>query len=152
MFRKKLIWIVLLVTLSFMLVACAGGEAETPAEQPAVEEEAEPTAAPTEEPVEETSEEEAEPTEEEVEPTAEEEAPAEAVAAEELFQQNCAKCHGTNRTGGRGPALLPDTLTEEASVYIDTITSGRGGMPSFEDKLSTEEIEALVAFIQSEPE
>lgn len=151
MFRKKLIWIVLLVTLSFMLVACAGGEAETPAEQPAVEEEAEPTAAPTEEPVEETSEEEAEPTEEEVEPTAEE-APAEAVAAEELFQQNCAKCHGTNRTGGRGPALLPSRLTEEASVYIDTITSGRGGMPSFEDKLSTEEIEALVAFLQTEPE
>lgn len=149
---KHTVWIILIVTLGFMLAACDAGEVETPAEQPAVEEEAEPTAAPTEEPVEETSEEEAEPTEEEVEPTAEEEAPAEAVAAEELFQQNCAKCHGTNRTGGRGPALLPSRLTEETSVYIDTIINGSGGMPSFEGELSTEEIEALVAFIQSEPE
>jgi len=148
---KNTIWIFLLVTLTLMLAACAPGEVETPAEQPAVEQEAEPTAAPTDEPVEETGEEEAEPAEEEEEPT-EEQAPAEEVAAEELYQQNCAKCHGDNRNGGRGPALLPDRLSQDASVYVDIITNGSGGMPSFEDILTAEEIEALVAFIQSEPE
>ncbi len=140
MFRNKQVWIVLIITLTFLLTACGGGE-------PAVEEEAEPIPAPTEEPTAAPTEE-TEPTEE---PTAEE-APAEAVAAEELYQQNCAKCHGNDRTGGRGPALLPDRLTEDASVYVEIITNGSGEMPSFEGELSTKEIEALVAFIQSEPE
>jgi mono/diheme cytochrome c family protein len=137
---KKIIWIVLILAIAFMLPACGG-------EEPAVEEEAEPIPAPTEEPTAAPTEE-TEPTEE---PTAEE-APAEAVAAEELYQQNCAKCHGNDRNGGRGPALLPDRLTEDASVYVDIITNGSGGMPSFDDILTDEEIEALVAFIQSEPE
>lgn len=137
---KKIIWIVLILAIGFVLPACGG-------EEPAVEEEAEPIPAPTEEPTAVPTEE-TEPTEE---PTAEE-APAEAVAAEELYQQNCAKCHGNDRNGGRGPALLPDRLTEDASVYVDIITTGSGGMPSFDDILTDEEIEALVAFIQSEPE
>lgn len=141
MFHKKLSWIILLVVLSFTLASCAGGQAETPAEQPAAEEEV----------VEEPAEEEDAVVEEE-EPAAEEEAPAEELVGQDLYSQNCAGCHGSDRNGGRGPALLPDTLTEQASVYVDIITNGEGGMPSFEGKLSSEEIEAVVAFIQSEPE
>jgi len=151
MLRNKQVWIVLLITLTLLLAACAGGEAETPAEQPAVEEETEPLPEPTQEPTAVPTEE-AEPTEAEEEPAAEDDASAQTVAAEELYQQNCARCHGTNRTGGRGPALLPDSLDQSASVYVDIITNGSGGMPSFEDTLSAEEIEALAAFILAEPE
>jgi mono/diheme cytochrome c family protein len=149
--RKKIFWIVLLIILTLMLAACAGDEAETPAEQPAAEEEVIEEPAEEEEVVEEPAEEEEAVVEEE-EPAAEEEAPTEELAGQDLYNQNCAGCHGSDRNGGRGPALLPDTLTEEASVYVDIITNGSGGMPSFEGELSTEEIEALVAFILSEPE
>jgi len=27
-----------------------------------------------------------------------------------LYQKNCASCHGSNRLGGMGPALLPENL------------------------------------------
>ena len=80
------------------------------------------------------------------------EAPAEQASGEVLYQDNCAGCHGANRNGGRGPAMLPDNLNENASVYVEVITNGKGGMPSFEGKLSAEEIETLVSFIQSEAE
>ena len=31
-------------------------------------------------------------------------------ASETLYQQNCASCHGANRLGGTGPALIPEGL------------------------------------------
>ena len=32
-------------------------------------------------------------------------------ATDSLFQQHCASCHGQQRLGGMGPALLPDNLS-----------------------------------------
>ena len=31
-------------------------------------------------------------------------------AGEDLFLEHCASCHGADRLGGQGPALLPETL------------------------------------------
>ena len=36
-------------------------------------------------------------------------APANA-AVQALYQQHCASCHGEQRLGGMGPALLPESL------------------------------------------
>ncbi len=72
--------------------------------------------------------------------------------AEELFSNNCARCHAADRSGANGPSLLPDRLTEEASHYAETISSGSGGMPSFGNKLSVEEIKTLAEYILTEAE
>jgi len=74
---------------------------------------------------------------------------------ESLYQQHCASCHGADRLGGIGPALLPENLRrlrgEEAA---DVIAGGRPAtqMPGFSDKLDAAEIEALAQMIHQPPE
>lgn len=72
--------------------------------------------------------------------------------AAKLFADNCADCHGADRLGRVGPALLPENLgrltgARAASVIAD----GRAAtqMPGFTAKLTKEEIAALVAYIAS---
>ena len=66
--------------------------------------------------------------------------------AVKLFAEHCAACHGTDRLGGQGPALLPENLgrlmgPRAASVIAD----GRAAtqMPGFGAKLNKDEIAAL---------
>ena len=69
---------------------------------------------------------------------------------EDLYQQNCAACHGADRLGLIGPALLPENLKRlRKKAAISTITSGRPAtqMPPFGEKLSSEQISALVDHI-----
>lgn len=73
-------------------------------------------------------------------------------SAADFYQGSCARCHGANRGGGRGPALLPDRLSQGDEVYFDIIKNGEsGGMPAWGNQLTDEEIGALVAFMRSEP-
>ncbi|MGD8842750.1 MAG: cytochrome D1 domain-containing protein [Gammaproteobacteria bacterium] len=72
-----------------------------------------------------------------------------------LYQTHCASCHGQQRLGGMGPALLPENLgrlkrTEAAQV----IAGGRAAtqMPAFADKLSGTDITDLVAYVFSAPD
>lgn len=72
------------------------------------------------------------------------------VDAASLYQEYCAACHGADRLGQMGPALLPENLgrvkpTEAARV----IAEGRPAtqMPPFGDRLSPEQIQALVDYI-----
>ncbi len=74
------------------------------------------------------------------------------IDAAAIFSTRCSSCHGADRGGGTGPALLPATLTKDASAYVDTIINGSGRMPSFEGRLSTDEINALVEFIMNDPQ
>lgn len=67
-----------------------------------------------------------------------------------LFQQHCATCHGADRLGIIGPALLPENLQRlRKNEAITTISQGRAAtqMPAFGDKLSAEQIQSLVDFI-----
>jgi mono/diheme cytochrome c family protein len=64
-----------------------------------------------------------------------------------IFSSNCASCHGADRSGKRGPSLLPDRLAKEAPQYAETITNGSGPMPAFKGKLSSEEINTLADWI-----
>jgi DNA-binding beta-propeller fold protein YncE len=67
-----------------------------------------------------------------------------------LFKQHCASCHGENRLGISGPALLPENLKrvkrEQAKT---TIIHGLPAtqMPSFGDKLKPQEIDSLLDLI-----
>ncbi|WP_259697703.1 cytochrome c, partial [Pseudomonas brassicacearum] len=46
--------------------------------------------------------------------------------AERNYQQHCQQCHGVNRIGGAGPALLPQSLSRIKPDEIrEVITQGR---------------------------
>ena len=74
-----------------------------------------------------------------------------AIDPEAIYQSKCAGCHGGDRSGGRGPSLLPDRLTGDAAQYSKIISDGQGGMPSWSGKLSAEEIDALAEWILTTP-
>lgn len=64
-----------------------------------------------------------------------------------LYQEHCAACHGPDRLGISGPALLPESLARlRKPAAIQTVTEGRAAtqMLGFADKLSKEQIAALV--------
>ncbi|MBP6224682.1 MAG: c-type cytochrome [Rhizobacter sp.] len=67
-----------------------------------------------------------------------------------LFEQHCASCHGPQRTGAMGPALLPESLERlRQPEALKVITQGRVAtqMPGFHDKLAADEIAALAQWI-----
>jgi len=70
------------------------------------------------------------------------------------FATHCASCHGGDRLGGSGPALLPENLERlRKPAAAETIAKGRIAtqMPAFADKLSAAEIDALVAYVYTPP-
>lgn len=70
--------------------------------------------------------------------------------AKPLFKTHCASCHGENRLGLMGPALLPQNLKRlKKNAAIKVINEGRAAtqMPSFKDKLNKTEIQSLVDYI-----
>jgi mono/diheme cytochrome c family protein len=70
--------------------------------------------------------------------------------ADRLYAQHCASCHGNDRLGQIGPALLPENLARlKRPEALATIKAGRAAtqMPAFGDKLKDGEIEALAALI-----
>ena len=67
-----------------------------------------------------------------------------------LYREHCAACHGADRLGETGPALLPENLGRlkpEAAAQI--IAGGRPAsqMTGFADRLGTDEIAALAKLI-----
>lgn len=67
-----------------------------------------------------------------------------------LYARHCAACHGADRLGATGPALLPESLERlKRADAVKTISAGRIAtqMPGFTDKLSAEEIESLAAHL-----
>ncbi|RMF81106.1 MAG: cytochrome c [Chloroflexi bacterium] len=73
---------------------------------------------------------------------------------EEFYMETCGGCHGMQREGEIGPALLPEVLTAPREFYFDTVKNGRNGtrMPPWgQFGLSDEQIDALVEFILTEP-
>ena len=80
-----------------------------------------------------------------------------AVAAEDarrLYQANCAGCHGAERLGGTGPALLPENLRRlRRGAAAKIIANGAVAtqMPAFADVLSADQIAALADLIYTPP-
>ncbi len=67
-----------------------------------------------------------------------------------LYREQCVACHGEQRLGGMGPALLPESLQRlKPAEATAVITQGRQAtqMPAFADKLSAEQIAALAKWI-----
>lgn len=71
-------------------------------------------------------------------------------AAEALYLKHCAECHGQDRLGGQGPALLPENLHRLRSEQaVTTVAEGRAAtqMPAFKTLLKPQQIQALVDYV-----
>ncbi|MDT8998040.1 cytochrome D1 domain-containing protein [Paucibacter sp. APW11] len=76
--------------------------------------------------------------------------PGAAIDASGLYQQYCASCHGAQRLGGMGPALLPESLERlRKPEALKVISQGRAAtqMQGFAERLQEAEIKALAAYI-----
>jgi cytochrome c6 len=86
-------------------------------------------------------------------PIEEEEAAAgDAVAGKEVFlgSAGCGSCHtlaDAGTTGAIGPNL--DATQPSYELVVDRVTNGLGGMPSFADQLSEEQIDDVAAYVSS---
>jgi len=75
----------------------------------------------------------------------------------EIYSQHCAACHGADRFGASGPALLPESLARlRRAKAVTTIAEGRVAtqMPAFSETLSAAQIDAVAAYLyapQSKP-
>ena len=68
------------------------------------------------------------------------------------YRNGCSSCHGVERQGSIGPALVPGRLSDKDAAYVATIRDGRPGtsMPAWgRGGLSDEEIWGLVGFLRS---
>jgi cytochrome c553/DNA-binding beta-propeller fold protein YncE len=66
------------------------------------------------------------------------------------YQQHCAACHGADRLGASGPALLPENLSRlKPAQALATVREGRPAtqMPAFAQTLAGEELAALAEWI-----
>ena len=75
--------------------------------------------------------------------------------ASKLFFNRCAGCHGTTRKGATGPNITDEGLkkkgyTEEVAASFIANGTG-GGMPSFKDDFSAEDIALLGKFLLQPP-
>ncbi len=79
---------------------------------------------------------------------------ADTTDADGLYRQHCMACHGAERLGGTGPALLPQNLSRlRRESAIEVIAGGRAltQMPAFAGQLSDSEIAGLADFIYRPP-
>ena len=66
------------------------------------------------------------------------------------YRSLCAPCHGADRLGGTGPALLPQSLERlKREDAAEVVARGRAAtrMPAFGDRLDREAIDAVVTHI-----
>ena len=70
---------------------------------------------------------------------------------ETVFEQNCARCHGTDGEGTSGvPALAGNaSVTGDPEGVIQTVLEGPGTMPAFRNELSDEEIATVISYIRN---
>lgn len=71
-------------------------------------------------------------------------------ASADLYRQHCARCHGEQRLGGMGPALLPENLKRlRPAAALKVVRDGLPAtqMPGFAAQLTDRQIQSLVDFI-----
>jgi len=152
---RKWLRLVLILGLILVLAACSGQKGAAPkADAPAQQAQQDDDQGDHEDTDmnAEDHEDEAEDTDADSEETTEEESAPEPppVVVADIYAEFCASCHGDKRQGNPGPPLLPENLTEEASVYATTIKEGKGSvMPAWKDTFNDEIIQALAEWLKT---
>lgn len=71
---------------------------------------------------------------------------ASATAGADLYRQNCQACHGDQGQGVKGLGIsLVNESGEEEGELRQVILNGRKKMPAFKDKLTDEQVTAIIA-------
>lgn len=71
------------------------------------------------------------------------------VDTQSIYKQNCMSCHGNNMEGGVGPNLQKVGSKYNKDQIVTLLTNGKGGMPSFKNKLSNDEIVSLADWLST---
>jgi mono/diheme cytochrome c family protein len=69
-------------------------------------------------------------------------------AGEDVYQQNCAMCHGADLSGGAGPDLTTAGSSFSAEELEDIIVNGTGSMPA--QDVSGDDLDALVGWLSEQ--
>jgi mono/diheme cytochrome c family protein len=80
------------------------------------------------------------------------ETPASGLTDNPVYKKDCAGCHGKTAQGRHfgGPSLISDKVAGATSDHLrDMITNGKGRMPKFGEKLTSDKIDLLVQQIQA---
>ena len=83
-------------------------------------------------------------------PPTEQAVAATAASGKDIFTSSCGGCHtlaDAGTSGATGPNL--DDAAPDAATVKAYVRGGGGGMPSFGDKLSNAEIDAVAAYVSS---
>jgi cytochrome c6 len=68
----------------------------------------------------------------------------------EQFHRTCSQCHGRNMVNaGTTTYDLRKFPVDQPDRFLNSVTNGKGNMPSFKDALSTEQINLLWAYVGS---
>lgn len=73
-----------------------------------------------------------------------------ASGGERLYSNRCMVCHGGDLKGGFGPELRGIGELRSRDELIAAIRDGTGLMPAFRDRLTEEEIAAIVDWIREQ--
>lgn len=66
------------------------------------------------------------------------------------FHRTCAQCHGRNMVNSGTTVFdLRKFPTDQAERFVNSVTHGKGNMPSFKDALAPEQVELLWAYVGS---
>ncbi|MEN2768745.1 cytochrome c551 [Ornithinibacillus xuwenensis] len=68
-------------------------------------------------------------------------------AAEELFEANCAACHGQDLSGLGGPNLQKVGSEYSADEIKDIILNGKGGMPAQDNRVNETEAQEIADWL-----
>ncbi|AYB44547.1 c-type cytochrome [Paenibacillus lautus] len=119
MFKKGLLFVVLLTTFAFAAVACGGNDTSEPAPAPAENGGQAPEEGATG-------------------------GDATNDEAMTLYNANCMACHATDLAGGGNfPSLQNVGSKYDAGEIAGIISNGRNGMPAFQGRLTEDEINVL---------
>ena len=67
----------------------------------------------------------------------------------EVYQNECATCHGAQGQGGLGPAQAGNPDLQNVAHVISQILHGQGEMPAFGDELSDEQVAAVSSYVRN---
>ena len=71
----------------------------------------------------------------------------------QIFALNCATCHGTRMRNPQWAIDLREFPHDAHARFVDSVTNGKGSMPSWDDVLGPDDIEAVWAYVVAgEPE
>ncbi|QKY69931.1 cytochrome c551 [Lentibacillus sp. CBA3610] len=69
-----------------------------------------------------------------------------AAAGEEIYESNCAQCHGADLSGGAGDDLTAVGADYSADEVVDIIQNGTGSMPA-QEQVSDEDAQTLATWL-----